>query len=336
MIMMKLAIYTQPTDSYGILVIVDNLIRVAVNNGIPARHIIQLSDAEEGELVIPYGPLETKEMIDDGKSPIISLLVDAISLGARNKLTHYIRVGHIFHKDFWGTIPRYIKWYFLDRNIAKNVRNIMLVSKTDGEYLKRYNKNLNIIICPNGCSNVKIKPHTKSPKYRLGILSSWATENTFEENNWFIKKYFLKYAKDNPDVELILAGRGQLLKRLNNQPQVRVLGEISDLADFFSNIDVFIAANPKGCGILNRCLDAFAYKVPVIGNSGAFSGFRYMEDSYLVFNNYKEFVKQADALKNNSELRLSLANNAIQAMQEYNDWDKNYTQLLDQIKMIAF
>ena len=192
---MKIAIYTQPTDSYGILVIVENLIRVGMLNGIQCRHIVSLDSAGKDETVIPYGPLETAEMIDKGMIPVVSLLVDAISLGAQNKLIHYVKVGHVWHKDFIGTFLRYIKWYFLDKRIAKSLKNIMLVSKIDGDYLKQFNKDLNILVCPNGYSDVTIKPHTESKKLRLGILSSWATENTFEENNWFVSKYFKRYAK---------------------------------------------------------------------------------------------------------------------------------------------
>lgn len=332
---MKIAIYSQPTDSYGILVIIENLIRVSKQKRIPCRHITSLSDAQPDETIIPYGTLEPIEMINKGLVPKVSLLVDAISLGAKNKIIHYLRVGHFLHKDFLGTVPRYIKWRSLDKKIARNIDNVILVSTYDGEYLRRFNKNLHIIVCPNGARVVVGKNHTFSQKLRLGILSSWATENTYEENNWFVRKYYLRYAKSNPNVELVLAGRGQLLSRMKGLPQVTVMGEIADLADFFANIDIFVAANPKGCGILNRCLDAFSYQVPVIGCQAAFSGFTYMKDSFLTFNSYRQFVNSVVKLKDNKELQVKLVKNASSQIAECNNWEENLGNMLDEIVKLS-
>ena len=328
---MRIAIYSQPTNSYGMLVIIDNLIKVSILKGVPCRHITSLSECQSDETIIPYGTLESIEMINCGMKPKVSLLVDAISLGAKNKVMHYLRVGHFLHKDFLGSALRFVKWQSLDKKIAQNIDNVILVSANDGEYLKQYNKNLNVLVCPNGASSVVLKEHNRSHKLRLGILSSWATENTYEENNWFVRKYFLRYTKKNPNVELVLAGRGVLLERLKGLRQVAVMGEVDDLADFFSNIDIFVAANPKGCGILNRCLDAFVYNVPVIGCKGAFSGFGYMKESYLSFNTYHQFVEATERLKNDINLRRQLVANARKEVEENNDWKKNLGNLVDQI-----
>lgn len=207
----------------------------------------------------------------------------------------------------------------------------MVVSARDGEYLKKFNRNLNVLVCPNGVNKVILKQNVPSEKFRLGILSSWADENTYEENNWFIRKYYDRYAKTNPNIELIIAGRGKMAKRLVGLPQVTVMGEIKDLADFFACIDVFVAANPKGCGILNRCLDAFVYRVPVIGCKGAFSGFGYMKNSFLSFNTYHEFVEAAERLKKDKNLRKQLVSNASKEIEVHNDWDRNLGGLIDKI-----
>ena len=328
---MRIAIYTRPTQAYGILIIIEHLIAASNNMGVPCRHITSLQDAVPDEVVIPYGTLETVEMIERGKKPILSLLVDAISLGAKNKVCFYTRVGHIWHKDYIGSFLRFIKWHFLDKKIVNNTDCIMLVSANDGEYLKRFNPDANIMVCPNGVNNAVLKPHIPSEKFRLGILSSWSNENTYEENNWFVQKYFKRYAKTHSGVELILAGRGRLIERLQGLPHVSVMGEVDDLADFFANIDLFVAVNPKGCGILNRCLDAFVYQVPVIGCKGAFSGFTYMKDSFLSFNTYQQFVEATERLKNDVNLRQTLVENALREVEKNNDWEKNLGGLIDKI-----
>lgn len=332
---MHIAIYTRPTNSYGVLVIVDNIIKVGLQRDIVCRHITSLADAKEDEVVLPYGTLETVEMIKAGKTPILSLLVDAISLGVSNKFRVYTKTLQIWNKDYIYSLLRIFKWGYLDRRIAKTVKNVMVVSETDGNYMKKMNKGLNVIVCPNGIAESAPRPHVPSNKLRLGILSSWNSIGSYQENNWFLRSYYPRFAKQNPDVELVIAGRGVYVERLRDLPQVHVMGEVENLSDFFSNIDYFLSVNPKGCGILNRCLDAFVHKVPVIGHMGSLTGFTYMKDAYLSFNNYNEFVLAINRLSNEEGLGARLVDNAYREVQSHNNWDKNIGYLLDQIKELS-
>lgn len=332
---MHIALYTRPTNSYGVLVIVDNIIKVGLRRNIVCRHITSLADAKEDEVILPYGTLETIEMIKAGKTPILSLLVDAISLGVRNKFWVYTKTFQICNIDYIYSLLRIFKWGYLDRRIAKTVKNVMVVSETDGNYMKQINKRLNVIVCPNGITESVYKPHVPSNKLRLGILSSWNSIGSYQENNWFLRSYYPRFAKLNPNVELVIAGRGAYANRLRDLPQVRVLGEVENLADFFCNIDIFLSVNPKGCGILNRCLDAFVHKVPVIGHKGSLTGFTYMQDSFLSFNTYNEFVLAVKRLSNEDGLSARLVDNAYREVVAHNNWDNNIGYLLDQIKEIA-
>ena len=332
---MHIAIYTRPTNSYGVLVIVENIIKVGFQRGIVCRHITSLADSKEDEVVLPYGTLETVEMIKSGKTPILSLLVDAISLGVKNKFLVYTKTLQIWNKDYIYSLLRIFKWGYLDRKIARAVKNVMVVSETDGNYINQMNKGINVIVCPNGITEFTPRPHVPSNKLRLGILSSWNSIGSYQENNWFLRSYYPRFAKLNPNVELVIAGRGVYANRLKDLPQVCVLGEVENLADFFSNIDIFLSVNPKGCGILNRCLDAFVHKVPVIGHTGSLTGFTYMKDSFLSFSNYNEFVHAVNRLSNEDGLSARLVANAYREVETHNNWENNIGYLLDQIKEIA-
>lgn len=331
---MELVIYARSVRSYGVLVIVDNFIKACAKQGIRCRCTSSLDNIREDELLIPYGTLETVELISKGIIPRIAFLVDAISLGVKNKFWKYTRVGHVWNKDYLYSFLRIFKWGYLDRRIANNVKNIMLVSEADGTFLKRFNHSLSVIICRNGLISAKTKPHISSDKFRFGILSSWNSIGSYEENNWFIRTYWRKYAELNDNVELIIAGRGAYTSRLCGLPKVKVIGEVQDLGDFFSQIDVFLAVNPKGCGILNRCLDAFVYKVPVIGHIGSVSGFGYMEDSFLSFDTYDDFLIAVANLRQSNELMMRVTENAYKYAIKYNNWDVNYFQLVEQVKQI--
>lgn len=329
---MKLAIYSRDNINYGILVIIRQLEKACSKRGISCRQIFKLADSEEDEIIMPVGLLETKEMLDKGMRVQVSFLVDAISLGAWNKFLIYTKVGYVFQKDYIRNFLQFLRWRYLDSLVAKRVDNIIVVSKVDGDYLKRINPKTNIIVCPNGISrSTEVKEKVTNRKLTLGVLSSFGSPTAIYENAWFIKKYFRRLAKNNDNVELILAGRGKYIDGFSNEKNVRIIGEVEDLADFFNQIDLFVAANAKGCGILNRVLDAFIYQVPVIGHINAFSGFGDMHDAFLTFDNYRSFEDCVKEAANNTEAAKQRVDNAYNQMFEYYDWDKNYGKLVDNI-----
>ena len=329
---MKIAIYSRDSSNYGILVIIEQLIRSCNKYGVECRQICSLTEGNHDETIIPYGVLEAMEMLKHKGNVPMAFLIDAISLGAWNKFVVYTKTGYIFHKDYIKTLLQFFRWYYYDSYVAKHVKNIMLVSECDGNYLKKIKSDSNIIVCPNGViNNAHIKEKQPSQNLRMGILSSFLSPTAIYENGWFIYKYFRKYAKENPNVELVLAGRGKYIEVFANEPNVRILGEVDDLADFFKEIDVFIGANAKGCGILNRVLDAFTYQVPVIGHKNAFTGFGDMHESFLPFENYKSFTTVIDKLMNGEINSEEMVVNASLQIERYYNWDKNYNKLVETI-----
>ena len=130
---------------------------------------------------------------------------------------------------------------------------------------------------------------------------------------------------------LKLAGRGRKINRFQNQEGIEVLGEVKDLADFFANIDVFISSNPKGCGILNRVLDAFMYKVPVLGHVASFSGFPSSDGICYKFNNYCTFESALEYITTNRTDAWKRVEKAIEYTKENNNWERNYQELVEKL-----
>jgi glycosyltransferase involved in cell wall biosynthesis len=207
----------------------------------------------------------------------------------------------------------------------------ILVSPVDIEYFKRHidpsdNKYKYVT---NGIGLGETAEKTSSSNFRIGILSPWQSRQIFEESNWFIKEYFKKYAQTHPNVQLIVAGRGPRCKAFEGMQNVKVLGEVSSLKDFFSNIDVMISSNPKGCGILNRVLDSFSYKVPVLGHEASFSGFPESEGCYYSFKDYKSFCSTMDYMMSNREDMKVRADKAYEYIVKYHNWERNYDNLVE-------
>ena len=115
---------------------------------------------------------------------------------------------------------------------------------------------------------------------------------------------------------------------------MKYIGEVDSLDDFFKDIDIFISACPKGCGILNRVLDAFSYKTIVLGHEKSFSGFRDLKDCYLEFNDYSSFENRMDYIINNPKEIEGMIENAFNEIQKKFDWNKNYNHLIDYIEEV--
>lgn len=317
-------------NANGVAVIVNNLIKYGTALGVAIDCVGSLECVSDTDLVIPFGPKDSKELIDLGRNTDCSLLVDAISLGYLNKIKHYLKIGHFLHKDFLYSIYAYLRYSSYEKQIVKKYKRVILVSQTDIEYLQKKNSTADFICLRNGANFPKIiSKKTESNIFRIGILSSWKSFQANEENRWLLKKYISKYTKTHPDIEFVLAGRGQRIHEYDSIQGVKIMGEVDSLDEFFSNIDVFLSANPKGCGILNRVLDAIAYKTPVIGHIGSFSGFRGMEKGYLSFNDYESFCSTIDLIKNKKDLRSNLVSEAYSFAQENLDWKSNYDEFIN-------
>jgi len=328
--MIKIYVKEYNYANNGVTVIVNNLIKYCSDMDVDICHTASLKNLSYIDTIIPYGVKESKELINAGYNTVCCLLVDAISLGYLNKIKHYLRVGHFFHKDFLYSIYGYLRYSFYEKQIVKRYQKVVLVSQTDIDYL-RGGEDKNKFICLRNGLNIPqiVSKKATSDMFRIGILSVWDSFQSNEENRWFLKKYVPKYVKNHPDVEFILAGRGSRIHEYTSVPGVKVIGEVDSLDTFFSNIDVLLSPNPKGCGILNRVLDAIAYKTPVIGHTGSFSGFKGMEKGFLSFDDYDSFCMVVEKIKN-KDLQASLVSESYKFALENFNWEKNYKEFIDQ------
>ena len=331
--MSDLYIYSR-IQANGVRVVTDHLEEACQRAGISCRQVRTLDNVPKDALVVAYGVKENVEQMHKGFRTELALLVDAVSLGFRNKVRFYLKNGYLFHYDFFYSIYAYLKWRRREKRVLQAFRQVMLVSQTDINYLKQLapKAKCRYLLVQNG-ANLPDSPYSHNPAnhFRLGLLASWGNPVTYAESAWFVEKWFSRYAESHPETFLYLAGRVPFIERLQGRKNVVVLGEVPDLADFFSNIDLFLVVNPKGCGVLNRALDAFAYQVPVAALPASMSGFEGAEDCYIPFTDYASFVEAIERGKD-----LSMVEEMAGAMKDYlkrcGNWQENYTELAATIK----
>lgn len=329
---MKIYIYARQ-KAHGIKVIVENLKEAFLRKGIDSEIIDTISERNKDDIIIPYGVKEANDIINSGNSCKIAFSADAITLGFQNKIKHYLRIGHVFNYDFIYSIYAYLRYSPLEKRMIRFFDKCIFVSPVDINYMisKTKENKEKFLYAQNGIYIPNEIQHNKFTKFRIGILSPWVSKQITEESRWFIVNYFKKYSKENENVELILAGRGPRIRQFEGLHNVKVIGEVDSLEDFFSNIDIMISSNPKGCGILNRVLDSFAYKVPVLGVPGSFTGFPNSDNCYYTFNNYTEFRSVLNKIIERKEELIEIANNAYVYITKNNNWNLIYDKLVDKI-----
>lgn len=330
---MGIFIYTGQT-AHGIVVIVDNLVSAFQRKGVECGHITSLNGRSKDDIIIPYGVKEANEVIQKGFRPFATFMADAITLGYRNKIAFYLKHLHFFHYDFLYSLYGYLRYRRQERKVAQTYENAIFVSNEDIKYFKENypNPNCRYYCVANGTPNVdNIKEHASSPVFRIGLLSQWGLKTVYEESNWFIRSYWKRFYKTHKNCKLVIAGRGVYSKKFIRLPGVDVIGAVPDLADFFANSDVSLLLCPKGCGILNRVLDSFMYRVPVVGYEASFSGFPESDDICYKFKNYTKFEKIIEEIIRNREAAERKSANAYEYALKKHNWEKNYNELVESL-----
>jgi glycosyltransferase involved in cell wall biosynthesis len=76
----------------------------------------------------------------------------------------------------------------------------------------------------------------------------------------------------------------------------RLLGEVANPLDFFSQVGVLVYPTPRGTGVKVKVLESFAYGVPVVTNTEGFEGLDIQSGEGLIAETDDEFVAQTVAV----------------------------------------
>lgn len=320
-------------QSIGCKVVVDALIS-NLKHLYDVSVVRDINDISCEDIVLPYGPKETFEALRAGLSVPISIMVDYHTLSLKNRTKYLISQGYLFNKNVIKSFVGFFYYYIVEKYIYSHCQNFMFVSQSDIDKIRKRFPQNSYYCVPNGVklpTKVLRKEHSK--KVSLGILSGW-TPGTFIETRWFIEKCWAQISNDNVDAELVICGKfatNSMIEYFNSQPNVRFIGEVSDLSEFFNQIDIYVATKPIGCGILNKVLDAMAYKKLVIGIEQSFTGFTYMDESYIVCKQTEDYIDIIKKYRENPERFDKYIVNAYNNIVKFNNWEINYEKFIREL-----
>jgi glycosyltransferase involved in cell wall biosynthesis len=233
----------------------------------------------------------------------ISFLMDSLNYYISSKINIHKRLGLEIDNILKYRIKQ-LNYYLKEKHVLHKYNDVVYVSPSDINFVEKYYTNIsaNLRLIPNGINLSYSKNDVlDSPKFKdkitLGFLGS-ATKGNFEDISWFVEKVFPKIVSKEPRIELVVAGRGpdeeMFTKYFRNIDKADYVGRFDELDEFYNNCDIVITTIRKSCGILNKVLEAFYFKKPVIGLPENFLSFPNAQESnnYLTFNNEKEFLEK--------------------------------------------
>lgn len=321
------------STSYGVKVIVEHAKHVLTN-----LEVIQnVNDVDKFDMVIPYGIIQVSTLVKYGRDEkMCAFMVDALSLGMISDFARMLPYRFIPLKFKLKLLGRYFIYLYREYVCLKNYDNIMLVSAYDKKYFvkhpifRKFAKK--IIIIPNGIDlkeiNIKERLVNNRSEIRIGCLSAW-NDSAFYTLRIFLDEIWSKINSEG-SMRLIIAGskitpdKEAILKQYDN---VEVLGFVDTLDEFFDNIDISLITFLKKCGILNKILDSFAYKVPVLGRPQNFGAFEKIPDCFYTYVDRESFKTSVEHIMEHSLEAAKKVEKAYNYVQEHHDWKKNYRKL---------
>lgn len=326
----KLYVYIDPINIKfpGFSIIANRMVRYIPNCEI----IDNLSKCNKSDWILPMGIVAGLNLLKERGHCNTIFLVDALTLGFKSTIKFSWKYSSILKKSCIFDVLRLIKYIPIERKIVEKYKKIIVVSSHDQKYLERKYKKANFYTVTNGVvlpSEDCIKE--KQFGYTLGILHYWGC-GALIEIDWFVKSYLPKLRLKYPQLKVIAAGRGadNTVKEYFDRNRIIFLGEVENLCDFFNSIDIYITTVRKECGILNKVLDAFAYKKIVLGLDHNMYPFSSIKDAYLTYHNYQECEDAIKYIANNSQEIRQKTLIAYRYVQEQHNWEKNI-KLLEQI-----
>jgi glycosyltransferase involved in cell wall biosynthesis len=293
--------------------------------------INDLDEVDSYKEIIPLGTVAAHFYLKKFKKGKVAFIIDAYTLGFLSVAKFYIKRKDFFNKHLFGALLRYIKYYFIEKNIIRNFEKVIVVSEHDAFYLKKKFQCSNIEVVSNGADfpDLSLKKN-KDFDFSLGILAYWGA-GSIKDVNWFIEDYYPKLRNIFPEIKLITAGRGANAETLAyfKKNGIIHIGEIDSLWEFFNNIDIYITTLRKECGILNKVLDAMAHEKIVLGLNHNLYAFKNLKNGFITYNSFDELVQAIEKIRDNKIKIEEIQRNAYNYVKNHHNWQCNYNRLKD-------
>lgn len=176
-------------------------------------------------------------------------------------------------------IFEWIKIRFYLNNMYRKFDKIFVFTKQDKNLLLRLNHSLNIRVVPIG---IDLDYYSTKRSYKKDIdllfIGSFFHYPNIDGVKFFLTKVYPILKSKIGKLNFKIVGSGVSKDKLksilgiNRDPNIEILGEVSDIRDYLYRTKVFVAPIRLGRGMKVKILEAMASGVPIVTTSNAIKG----------------------------------------------------------------
>ena len=272
-------------------------------------------------------------------TPMGSVVARLAAKEARKNGTRVIYTAHGYHFYKGAPFINWLLYYPVEKWLAKYTDTQITITQEDYDLAKRKFKikdlhlvhgvgldeeKFNILISNEEKENLKqeLKIDDKS------VVCTYVAELNKNKNQQLLIKAIKRLKDDNNNVTLLLVGKGKyeqrllkLIKKLNIEDDVKLLGYRSDIVKILSITDIYLASSLRE-GLPVNVMEAMYMGLPIIAvdNRGHRELVQHNENGFIVEqnsameNNMSSYLK---LLVNDKNLRYQFGKDSKEKVREY-------------------
>jgi polysaccharide biosynthesis protein PslH len=226
-----------------------------------------------------------------------------------------------------------------ENKYCKIFDRVLLVSQQDEKLLLNMDHEIKTAVVPSG---VEIEDYSNDGGSSqeedgtvlwIGALGWPPNQDSFW---WFYNKIVPLLIAQKPDIKIEVVGSNPPSEIRNLvRPNVKVIGEVIDVKQYYRRAQVCVVPLRAGSGIRMKLLEMFAMKKAVVSTSIGCEGLNVNHLQHLwIADNEKDFANGIVLLLQNEHLRKTIGNWARKFIEKSYSWDYIASQFEEKYKMV--
>lgn len=248
-----------------------------------------------------------------------------------NILTRIHNIEANIWKDYWRNENSFFKKLFLKKlhrdlekyeiETFKKIDGIIAISDDDRDSILALDIDANVITIPVAISDIQNhNNYSNTSVFHLGAMD-W--QPNIEAVERLIKIHEEAILKQN-SFDLYIAGKNaSSFKIPPSSKDIRNLGFIENLSDFTKSAGILVSPIISGSGVRIKILEMMAKGIPVITTKTGAKGINHCDNECLIIaTDNNDFINKIKTVRESSELRRKLGENAIKYIRQHHNIEK--------------
>ena len=221
----------------------------------------------------------------------------------------------------------------LERRWANAFDATLLITDAEAATLRPFVNANRLHVVGNGVTPIDpMEPERRGPKLeaQVGFVGVMDYRPNVDAVCWFVENCWREIRRAIPSASFQIVGRSpsRKVRVLASVPGVRVLGEVSDVAEYLRGFSVSIAPMRIACGLQNKVLEAMIAGLPVVLSQRAAQAVGGIDErDFLVADDPDRFIRAVTGLLRSEQDAARIGENGRSFVREHFRWEDQLSKL---------